>query len=319
MASVQNSLQRIEAWLYTHAPALLERLPSGVSDEDFAQAEAAMGGLILPDDFKAAYRLHNGWGPSFILLGRLTLYPLVSVISTWQMMRDLLEAGDFDLGLNWKHSPLHFHLATSIRPVWWHLAWLPFAGNENGEEWAIDLAPAPDGQTGQVIDWEHESGPGQVQARSLEALFSTFADDLEARRYRCSGSCLEETVSEQEIEQAHPLLAPYPPLVLSASRQLLQRAYDAGRTSALRDRVGINESVAQQMLPLLLEVLGLEKAQLEDRLLAYEWLLLIHLALRQLEHVRALLLRCQREAEQAPPHYEIHRTLRKVETTLAGA
>lgn len=45
MTSVQTSWQRIEAWLHTHAPALLEQLLPGVSDEDLAQAEALMGGL----------------------------------------------------------------------------------------------------------------------------------------------------------------------------------------------------------------------------------------------------------------------------------
>jgi len=256
-----------------------------------------------------AYRRHNGWGPQFILLGRLILYPLADVVGTWQMMRDLLEAGDFDSGLNWKHPPLHFHLVTSIRPAWWHLAWLPFAGKQDGEEWVIDLAPAPGGQTGQVIDWEHESGPGHVQAASLEALFATFTDDLEAGRYLFDDARL--------TDQGFPLPPPLP--VLSPARQLLKQAYDAGRASALRDRVGINESVIQQMLPLLLAALDLEEAQLEDRLLACEWLLLLHLALKQLEPIRTLLPCCQREAEQAPPHYEIHRTLQRVEATLAGA
>jgi cell wall assembly regulator SMI1 len=318
MTTIQNDMQRIETWLHTHAPALLEHLPAGASDEDLAQAEAMMGGLTLPDDFKAAYHRHDGWGTPLVFLGRLTVYPLAGVIGTWQMMRDLLEAGDFDRGLNWKHEPLHFNLTDPIRPVWWHLAWLPFAGNESGEEWAVDLAPAPGGKAGQVIDWEHESGPGHVQATSLQALFAAFAEDLEAGRYLGAGLRLE-LVSDRGTEPILPPLAPQPLPVLSRARQLLKQAYDAGRASAVRNRTWINDSVAQQMLPLLLTVLDLEESQLEDRLLACEWLLQIHLALDQFEDAKALLPRCQREAEQAPPHYEIHRTLRGMRATLAEA
>lgn len=489
MTSVQTSWQRIEAWLHANAPALLEQLPPGVSDEELAQAEALMGGLTLPADFKASYRRHNGWGASRLFLGRLRLYPLAGVTSTWQMMHDLLEAGDFDRGLNWKHAPLHFGLADPIRPVWWHLAWVPFAGDESGEEWAVDLAPAPGGQMGQVIDWEHESGPGRVRCASLEALFATFAEGLEAGHYLSFGVALErrleggkaareqamrhalaqpspatplldhafrlgwavetrqdriqtlnailqmetasaahrfqayiwlidDALSQKDAEEAKHLLdhlaaeahslpqehwvwdevercatnlarlrlhsifdvyllqtafqqeeaspqerrfaalrlawlyqnlqqpeearqwteeaarfqpagaeeEPAPstfefaaPLVLSPARQVLKQAYEAGRAIALRDRVALNEAVAQQMVPLLLTVLDLEEAQMEDRLLAGEWLLLIHLDLKHLEQVKALLPRCQREAEQAPAHYEIHRTLQRVTATLAGA
>jgi SMI1/KNR4 family protein SUKH-1 len=82
MTSVQTSLQRIEAWLYAHAPTLWEQLPPGASDEDLARVEAVMDGITLPEDFKAAYRRHDGWGTPLIFLGRLTLYPLADVIGT---------------------------------------------------------------------------------------------------------------------------------------------------------------------------------------------------------------------------------------------
>src|SRR5579862_9494958 len=199
MTSVETSWQRIEAWLQAHAPTLAEQLPPGVSDEELAQAEAEMGGLTLPADFKASYRRHNGWGASRMFLGRLTLYSLAGVVGTWQMMHDLLMGGDFDRGLDWKHLPLHFELADPICPVWWHLGWIPFAGNGSGEEWSIDLAPAPGGQVGQVIDWEHESGPGQVHNTSLEALLAAFAAALEAGHYQYTEGRLE-TTSEYDAE-----------------------------------------------------------------------------------------------------------------------
>ncbi|GHO99869.1 hypothetical protein KSF_099170 [Reticulibacter mediterranei] len=120
---------------------------------------------------------------------------------------------------------------------------------------------------------------------------------MEAGQYLGDGLQL----SERETEQALSPFVPRPPLILSPARQLLKQAYETGRATALRDRVWINESVAKPMLPLLLAVLDLEESQLEDRLLACEWLLQIHLALDQFEDAKALLPRCQREAEQAPP------------------
>jgi cell wall assembly regulator SMI1 len=504
MHSIEANWHRIDAWFQSQASGLYPPLPTGVSEEALQEAEALMGAR-LPEDFKASYRLHNGWDAKGALLGRLTLYPLAGVVEVWQMMHDLLEAGDFDRGLGWKHEPLHFQLADPIRPVWWHLGWVPFAGDEWEEatEWAVDLAPAPGGQEGQVIEWEHETGPGRIRSTSFAALLETFADELEAgeyivfdyrverrltkgleaeeqaRRYAVehpsparelldqaaewkhadawtsdivqerlalyhaalqelnarqvdrfdaysalitiycvSGQRtqaeqtlaayaaeiaslpqdhwakqglqrLAEQVEELELtwainlvmasktaeavallthlleEEGRPLLVrsraggmlasfygqvqqpeeahhfeteerrlrealqqdvatqvvqassgeSWVPPRLSPARRLLKQAYDVGRTSTgqnLAGRLRISESTTRQMIALLLEVLELAEAQLEDRLLAYEWLIELELSLHEHDQAQALFVRCQTEAKQAPAHYEIHRFLLKV-------
>jgi hypothetical protein len=63
------------------------------------------------------------------------------------------------------------------------------------------------------------------------------------------------------------------------------------------------------MIALLLEVLELAEAQVEDRLLAYEWLIELQLSLQEDDQAQALFVRCQAEAKQAPAHDEIHRFL----------
>jgi hypothetical protein len=54
-------------------------------------------------------------------------------------------------------------------------------------------------------------------------------------------------------------------------------------------------------------VLDLKDARLEKLLLAWEWLLLIHLVPGHREQVLDPMPQCQREAEQAPAHNEMHR------------
>jgi hypothetical protein len=66
-----------------------------------------------------------------------------------------------------------------IQPVWRHPLWLNFAVGRGDEEWCLDLAPARDGQVGQIMTWHHEDGPDRVLFPSFAALLSTYADGLE--------------------------------------------------------------------------------------------------------------------------------------------
>lgn len=181
MESMTLLWQRIERWLATHAPDLLDDLNPGASEEELAQAEATLG-VALPEDFKASYRLHNGGVSLFVGMSE-SFFPLKRVLGEWSVYQDLKkhQSGWAESEPGFLTDPGREHLP--IQPVWWHPKLIPFAADGAGNNWCVDLDPAPGGHVGQVIDWDHEDGPTGVLFPSFQALFSQLTDDLEADKY----------------------------------------------------------------------------------------------------------------------------------------
>jgi cell wall assembly regulator SMI1 len=177
MQSVIDLWQRIDQWLATHAPRVLEQLNPGASEADIAKAEATLG-FALPEDFKASYRIHNGGGayPLGLLEGMQggSLDPLHDVVSRWLSIQEQEiydDPPDFVTNPERKCPP--------VQPVAWHPRWLIFAIDTAGNFRCLDLAPAAGGQVGQIFEYEHGVGPTLVIAPSLEALLTQWADWLE--------------------------------------------------------------------------------------------------------------------------------------------
>ena len=58
MDSIERLWKRIEAWLASHAPAVLNKLQPGASAQAIRQAEQALG-MALPEEVRASYRIHT--------------------------------------------------------------------------------------------------------------------------------------------------------------------------------------------------------------------------------------------------------------------
>jgi len=149
---------------------------------EIQQAELTLA-LRLPEDFKASCRLHNG-GYVVDLVTEMQILSLEEVVSNWQILKDCLDQGSWDDltpdqflqdRSRWQTPPLQL--------VWWHPQWVPIGRDRAGNCCCLDMAPAPEGLVGQVIDWDHEVGPSRVLAPGFFEILSTFADDLEAGKY----------------------------------------------------------------------------------------------------------------------------------------
>jgi cell wall assembly regulator SMI1 len=169
--------QRIEAALQKSKREVLAGLNAGASLQELTQLEQTVG-KELPDAFKAAYRIHNGQQGGGDLIPPLAeneegyfLMPIKSMISEWKSWKDLAERGEFK---GKESSP-----ETGIQGVWWHPGWIPFASNGAGDSIALDLAPAPGGNAGQVITMNHESSRRQRLAPSFIAWFADLAQTIE--------------------------------------------------------------------------------------------------------------------------------------------
>lgn len=138
---------------------------------------------MLPEDIRASYRRHNG-GYEVQLVTPMKILPVEGTLEHWQILRELLDDDDWAsqppyyftdeivLRSGWQPGP--------IQPVWWHQRWVPFGMDNAGNHTCLDLAPAPGGAIGQILDWDHECGPSRVLFPSFHQLLTAFADQLES-------------------------------------------------------------------------------------------------------------------------------------------
>jgi cell wall assembly regulator SMI1 len=138
---MKRLFDRIHVWLRANAPEVLASLRTGATEEAIRAAEREMG-VSLPDDVRAAYRIHDGQAGQNLFGGRLWL-PLADVVGTWRRMKGCVEDGP----------PAEVPAEADVREDYWHPAWIPLAWGEWGDLLCIDLDTGPEGGVGQVILW----------------------------------------------------------------------------------------------------------------------------------------------------------------------
>ena len=84
---MKRIFDRLHVWLSANAPDVLERFAPGASEAEIRAAEQEMG-VTLPDDVRAAYRIHYGCNASF-LYGE-DWCSLEAVVSGWRMLKGLI-------------------------------------------------------------------------------------------------------------------------------------------------------------------------------------------------------------------------------------
>ena len=181
METIEGLWQRIETWMHLHAQELWHQLAPGADEEEIKRLEHILD-VTLPEEVRASYRWHNG-GYRVQLVTHMRILPVEDIIKIWQMLRELLDDDD------WASQPPHYFTNEivlrsgwqpgPIQPVWWHQGWIPLGMDNAGNLSCLDLAPAPGGAVGQILDWDHECGPSQVLFSSFHQLLRAFADQLE--------------------------------------------------------------------------------------------------------------------------------------------
>src|SRR5215510_7509965 len=127
---------RIEAWLASHAPHILQKLRKGASDADLAKLESQIQ-KALPDSVRAFYAIHDGQKGECPkgLFYSLQFMPLKLVIEYQQLWAGLVDMND-DLAHAMSSSP-----KGCIKPVYANPLWIPFAHDQSGNHLGIDLDP----------------------------------------------------------------------------------------------------------------------------------------------------------------------------------
>lgn len=167
---------RIERWLGENAPAALAGLNPPATPSEVEETERYLG-VQLPESVRQSYLRHNGQtsdSPA-ILIGWEWL-SLARIRGEWKVWKDLLDGGDFD-GIENDED------GTAIRRDWWHPAWIPISYSGSGDHHCLDLAPGPEGTSGQIIEMWHDQPSRPLLAESFEAFLADFAEGLERGDY----------------------------------------------------------------------------------------------------------------------------------------
>jgi len=180
MDTIEGLWQRIEDWMRLHAPQRWQQLAPGADEEEIKRLEHTID-IALPEEVRASYLRHDG-GYIIELVSQMEIMSVEAIVGIWQLYRELLDYDDWAatppvyfteerLRFGWKPGP--------IQPVWWHPRWIPFGEDVCGNLCCLDMAPAPGGAAGQILDWDHETGPSRVLFPSFQQLLGAFADQLE--------------------------------------------------------------------------------------------------------------------------------------------
>ena len=171
MDSIEKLWDRLDAWFQANALPLSS---VGASEKELELAQTRMN-IILPEDFKASYRRHNGGWP---FPPWFQAYPLDHIVSVWEMYKDIWDQGDPDDSFFPDQPP------GPIKPFHWQPRWLPLVpGGYGRDHVCLDLDPGPGGQLGQLIFHTHECDPATLVAPSFHGWLASFADDLETGNY----------------------------------------------------------------------------------------------------------------------------------------
>jgi len=169
---MKRLFDRIHVWLKANAPDVLERFSPGATEEAIRAAEREMG-VTLPEDVRAAYRIHDGCDAAFLYSEEWC--SLEGMVYSWRMLKGLLDRGDF--------APNKSRPVGPIRAVWYHPGWVPITDEQSGYYHCLDMAPKSRGNVGQVFRWCHDEPGRYFQAKSFYDWVTRFVWGLEAGRY----------------------------------------------------------------------------------------------------------------------------------------
>ncbi len=178
-APVGASWQRIETWFLAYQPEVLESLQPGATEEQLSDFERGTG-IMLPDDVKASYRIHDGQKDRFspgLLLGA-GLSSLADLRYHWEFFahRDA-EIRESDVAGPVDESCTSFPGAIRCQDV--NARWVPLY-DWDGNCYGVDLDPGPNGVWGQVIHFGRDQYEKFVLALNWAQFLEDIADEMEA-------------------------------------------------------------------------------------------------------------------------------------------
>lgn len=214
---VQHSWRRIDHWADENYPELYDQLCEGATNNDLNDLEHQLD-CSLPQDVRDSLMVHDGQErggiPTGIIFGSM-LMDCEEIVQEWENWRRvnhqyLLETsvtkpatpskafGGSSEASSSRQSPAPSNPGmwrndlmarqdcippNSVQKVYAHTGWIPLVRDWGGNNLAVDLAPGPNGQWGQIILFGRDYDTKYVVARSWAAFLAMVADDLNSGKW----------------------------------------------------------------------------------------------------------------------------------------
>ena len=183
---VDDFATRFESWLKKHLPQSLNSLNAGASNKQIRELEKELD-VVLPEEFKAFYTIHDGQqeDESLGIFFGIRPLPLEEIAREWTQWKELLESEDLDIDDS--SSAIRSFPPKAIRVQAANLKWIPFTHDYSGNHIGIDLDPGPRGTVGQVINFGTSEHPKFVLAKSFGEFLQRILVELETGNFRIDG------------------------------------------------------------------------------------------------------------------------------------
>jgi len=182
---IHTHFKAIDNWLQQHAGKIARCSLQPPATEAALLALEAVTGKLLPSDFKALYQWHNGLtddeNVGSLFFG-MDFFPADRIVAEYNEQR---KAGLELIPL--KRADKEIDASDLFNPDWIRFA---FDGSHAGLY--LDLAPAAEGQYGQIIFIDTEYDTGILVASSTANLVAAFANELEQGLYHLAEDALDD-------------------------------------------------------------------------------------------------------------------------------
>lgn len=187
---IEEIWKRLENWLRSNAPDILEDLRSGATKEQIKELEQFVD-TELPEDFKASHLIFNGtYEEGLGLIDGCELLSIERIKEEWQSWKELFDGGDFQ---DENGHDFQTDADSKISPFfWWNPKWIPITHDGGGNHYCIDLDPTAQGNRGQIITFWHDAPEREVIAPSFKDWLQSFLENLESGKlvYSEEYSCI---------------------------------------------------------------------------------------------------------------------------------
>lgn len=198
-------------WIRQNAPKNLEQLNEGASTEDIEQVERETG-LVIPDDYKAFLKQHNGEsGESWLaILGDGNqLLSCEAIVAQYQLEQEIGQQyhdPEMETIKAWRESAEEgiIFVTGPVKPLMLHPKWLPMTCMNGDVFRYFDYDPAPGGVAGQIIEVDPECCSYEVIAGSFSDLVAGYCADLESGVYAVDDEHDIQRVTEKQHEPGVP-------------------------------------------------------------------------------------------------------------------
>jgi cell wall assembly regulator SMI1 len=228
---VAHSWKKIDRWAEKNYTELWDQLGEGCTQNDINELEHELN-MSLPQDVRDSLAIHDGQErggrPTGIIFGCMLLdcEEIVQEWKNWQVVNEEYLSGgrkpsySSSKGLSnsasssnhtqnrfWRQELLDRQESqppNAIQKAYAHPSWIALARDWGGNNIAVDLAPGPMGQWGQVILFGRDYDCKYVVARSWGHFLATVADDLSTEKVFVDEDTGELKLKEFRTETVEP-------------------------------------------------------------------------------------------------------------------